>query len=202
MRILRAIFLLPGLLVGCDWLPQPLPAPPAATPAVRTRSAGPTLDGRPFDLWQDRDAAATVLVFVRTDCPVSNRYAPVLRDLSEAYGPRRVDFFLVYVDPRETPDSVAGHRREYQLPCPGVLDPQHRLVAMSGATVTPEAAVFDARRELAYCGRIDDLFPDFGESRTEATTHELADALDAVLAGQAVAQSRTRAVGCYIGDLR
>ena len=77
----------------------------------------------------------------------------------------------------------------------------HTLVKMTGATVTPEAVVFDSRRKIAYRGRIDDLYISFGQARDAATTHELADALEAVLAGKTVAEPATKAVGCYIGDL-
>jgi hypothetical protein len=49
-----------------------------------------------------------------------------------------------------------------------------------------------------YLGRIDDRFPDLGVRREEPTTHELRDALDAVLAGKPVETPRTLAVGCFI----
>ncbi len=205
-RVMRAGF--PIILLalwgfmGCT---KPAQSPPqtTVTPTAAASSNSLELDGRPFDLWQGRDhARATVLVFTKSDCPISNRYAPTIRSLCDAYGPSGVDFFLVYVDPHETADSIRRHREEYQLICPGVRDPLHQLVAQTGATVTPEAVVFDAQRKQAYRGRIDDLFVDFGQSRTEPTTHELADAIDAVLAGKPVAQPVTEAVGCYIDDLK
>jgi hypothetical protein len=40
-----------------------------------------------------------VLVFVRTDCPISNRYAPELRRLQDRFAPRGMAFWLVYPDP-------------------------------------------------------------------------------------------------------
>jgi hypothetical protein len=68
--------------------------------------------------------------------------------------------------------------------------------------VTPESVVFNARREIVYRGRIDDLYVDFGKSRPEPTTHELADAVEAVANGQPVRVGSTKAVGCYISDLK
>jgi hypothetical protein len=79
-----------------------------------------------------------------------------------------------------------------------VLDPQHQWVGEAGATRTPEVAVFSPRRELLYRGRIDDRYVDFGQRRTEPTTHDLRDALEAILAGKPVAQSRTEPIGCDI----
>jgi hypothetical protein len=161
------------------------------------------LDDRPFDLWpSDEQSAATVIVFTRTDCPISNRYAPTINQLYATYEPRGVRFFLVYLDPAQQPEEIRRHLQGFAYPCPAVRDPRHALVAETGAKVTPEAAVFDARREIVYRGRIDDLYAALGQSRDEPTTHELADALDAVLSGNAVAQASTTAVGCPIVDLR
>ncbi len=173
-------------VVGCD--------------AVRDKLTD--ADGRPFDLWGNREkAAATVLIFTRSDCPISNRYAPTVRSLHSTYQERGVDFFLIYINPRETSSSIRQHLEEYQYPCQGVYDPWHELVKMTGATVTPEAVVFDAERKIAYRGRIDDLYVSFGQARPAVTTHDLADALVAVLAGKTVAEPVTKAVGCSIGDL-
>jgi hypothetical protein len=160
------------------------------------------ISGESFDLRQQTEKSkATVLIFTRTDCPISNRYAPTVADLCNTFQPQGVDFFLVYVDPRQSPTILAQHLEEYQYLCSGVHDPLHELVKLTGATVTPEAAVFTSERQLAYLGRIDDLFSSPGKSRPAASTHELADVLDALLAGKPVEQPRTKAVGCIIGDL-
>lgn len=157
---------------------------------------------KPFDLWSDTSAKATVVIFTRSDCPVSNRYAPEVRRLYEEFEPQGVRFFLVYVDPKETAATVQAHLAEYEYPCAGLRDPEHHLANETGATVTPEAVVFDAERQITYRGRIDDLFASFGKLRDEPTSHDLADALAATLAGEPVAVPRTEAVGCYIGDLK
>jgi hypothetical protein len=80
-----------------------------------------------------------------------------------------------------------------------LIDRRHELVRQLGATVTPEAAVIGAHGELLYRGRIDDGYVSLGKRRFEATTHDLRDALEAVLAGKPVAAPRTATVGCAIG---
>jgi hypothetical protein len=167
-------------------------------PAIRLLD----LDGRPFDLWKPDQAGVTVVVFTRTDCPISNQYAPEIRRLYETNHPRGVDFYLVYVDPREQPDDIRRHLREYGYPCQGLRDPGHTLVAHCGATATPEAVVFGKDRSIAYLGRLDDLYADVGRPRAEPTTHELADAIESTVLGRPVATPRTKAVGCLIGDVR
>jgi hypothetical protein len=160
------------------------------------------LDGRPFDLWQPDQAIVTVVLFTRTDCPISNQYAPEIRRLHETYHQRGVEFYLVYVDPREQADDIRRHLHEYGYPCQGLRDPGHTLVAHCGATATPEAVVFAKDRSISYLGRVDDLYADIGRPRAEPTTHELADAIEATILGRRVAQPRTTAVGCLIADVK
>ena len=158
------------------------------------------LDGKPFDPFRAARGKVVVLIFVRTDCPVSNRYAPAIQQLSAKNAGKAV-FFLVYPSKKETADSIRKHDREFGYALAALRDPQHILVRESKAQITPEAAVFDANRRLVYHGRIDNLYEDFGHARKSATTHELADAIEAAIAGKTLAGNATPAVGCYISDL-
>lgn len=177
-----------AVLVGCG---------PAA-PELGAR----TLDGVPFDLLDPPPDGPTALVFVATDCPISNRYAPAVRHLFEALGPRGVRFFLVYTDPTLAPEAAVRHRREYGLTqLPALVDDRRRLVDSTGVEVTPEAAVLSENGSLLYRGRIDDRYADFGRYRTEASREDLRLALEAVLAGETPAQPEARTVGCYIPPL-
>src|SRR5260370_318044 len=51
------------------------------------------LDGTPTDPFLAASGKPVVLVFVRTDCPISNRYAPLIQRISSQYG-AKVDFWL------------------------------------------------------------------------------------------------------------
>ena len=78
---------------------------------------------------------------------------------------------------------------------------KHALVEAAGARVTPEAALFvpgAGGARLVYHGRIDDRFVEFGRMRPAPTTHELEDAIAAVLAGKAVPRASAPAIGCAI----
>ena len=147
----------------------------------------------------------TVLVFTRTDCPVSNRYAPELRRLGQRFAGRGVAFRLVYVDPAETPAAIREHARAYGLGTDVLRDPRHELVRLAGATVTPEAAVFvadPAGPRLVYRGRIDDRAVDIGRTRPQPRTRDLADVLEALSTGRALPPRTTTAVGCFITEPR
>ena len=149
----------------------------------------------------DSRAPAVVLVFVRSDCPISNRYAPELRRLSAEFSALGVAFTIVYPDPAETTESAARHSKEYNLPGDIWLDPKQELVKLAHVAITPEAAVFLPGKRLAYHGRIDDRYVSFGKARSQPTRHDLEDALAAVLAGRPVAHASAPAIGCSIADL-
>ena len=174
-----------------------LTTPPAATSWQRLATG---LDGKPVDPFRVARGKVLVLIFVRTDCPISNRYAPSIQQLSAKYA-ENAEFFLVYPSKKETADSIRKHEQEFGYKLSALRDPQHILVKQSMAQITPEAAVFVADRQLVYHGRIDNLYEDFGHSRKSATTHELADAIEAAIAGKVLSSSTTPAVGCYISDL-
>lgn len=141
-----------------------------------------------------------VLVFLRRDCPVSGRYAPTIQQISKRYADA-ASFWLVYPDKSETPEAIRKSVAEFGYHLPVLRDPEHALVKLSHVEITPEAAVFDRNRRLVYDGRIDDWYIDLTRARSAPTTHELEDAIRAAGAGQAVAPSEVRGVGCYISDL-
>jgi hypothetical protein len=92
--------------------------------------------------------------------------------------------------------------QEFNYKLPALRDTQHSLVKKSSAKVTPEAAVFNLKRDLVYHGRIDDLYREFGKARRAATTHELADAIEAARKGVAPPSAAAEGIGCFISDLK
>lgn len=70
--------------------------------------------------------------------------------------------------------------------------------AKIGATISPEAFVLDDEGRVRDHGRIDDQFVARRKANANPVTHELQDALDAVLAGREVAEPHVPAIGCPI----
>jgi hypothetical protein len=169
---------------------------------VSSRRQGEALDlaGNAVDPFQASKGKVVVLIFVRTDCPISNRYAPTIQRLSVMHA-QKAAFWLVYPSRKESAEMIREHDEEFGYRVPALRDPQRVLVKLSRAQITPEAAVFDGNRRLTYHGRIDNLYEDFGHSRKAPTTHELEDAIEAALGGKMLSANSTPAVGCYISDL-
>lgn len=164
------------------------------------RGQGVGLDGKATDPVRQSHGKVAVLIFVRTDCPISNRYAPLIQEMSAKYR-KEAAFWLVFPDKAESADKIRAYEKEYGYTLQALRDPERALAKRSGARVTPEAAVFSAKGELVYHGRIDNLYQDYGRARPAATTHELADAIEAASRGVAPATTAADGVGCYIADL-
>ena len=172
------------------------------------------LDGQPVNPLQNSTAPITVTLFVDSDCPVSNRYAPQLQSLQQRYSPRGVSFWLVYPDPRISVSTIRAHMRDYGYAMPALRDPEHALVRRANVRVTPEAGIFLADGTLVYHGRIDNRYVDLSRRRPQATEHDVEDVLDALLEGKSVDNSWIPApgrplnamsrpgVGCYIQDFK
>jgi hypothetical protein len=124
------------------------------------------------DLLSPHGEKALVLLFVRSDCPISNRYAPEIRRLYEKYSSKAIEFRLIYPEPGFTAAAMAKHREEYGYTIPAMLDPGHQYVTRARARVTPEAAVY-VHGEFIYVGRIDDRYIDIGKAKHQATCHDL-----------------------------
>lgn len=158
------------------------------------------LDGHAVSPFVASQAKVVVLVFVRRDCPVSDRYAPVIQQVSERYA-GSASFFLVYPDKTETPAAIRKSVADYGYHLPVLRDPEHALAKLSHVQITPEVAVFDQSRRLVYDGRIDDWYIDLSRARPAPTTHELEDAIRAAQSGAKLDRNEIRGVGCYIADV-
>jgi len=174
--------------------------PTVVCAAVGAQQTAFDLDGRATNPLLADSSKVTVLVFVRTDCPVSSRYAPVVQQISKQYADR-AKFWIVYPDKTETPQSIRKYLSDYGYNLPALRDPAHTLVKLGRVQITPEVAVFNRNHQLVYDGRIDDWYVDLGRARSAPTTHELEDAIHAAAAGTTLAKAEVRGVGCYISDL-
>jgi thiol-disulfide isomerase/thioredoxin len=144
--------------------------------------------------------AVLVLVFVTTDCPISNRYAPEVQRLAARFA-GQVEFKLVYPVPSDSDAAIREHIKKFGFTMAWQRDASQGLVKKTGVTVTPEVAVIDQAGAVLYRGRIDDRYIDFGRDRPEPTVRDLERSLDAIISGKPVPVRETRAVGCILSDL-
>ena len=155
---------------------------------------------RPFRT-AEAEAGAAVVIFVTTDCPIANRYAPEIERIRRDYAERGVSLTLIHVDAKLSDEEALAHAREFGLGAGLAVDREHLAVQAAGARVTPEAVVVDPVGRIRYRGRIDDQFADYGARRVQPLRRDLREAIEDLLAGREVAVSETEAIGCHIPTL-
>jgi peroxiredoxin len=149
--------------------------------------------GKTVDLGGLQGKKAVVLMFIATQCPVSNAYNERMAALSREYGAKGVAFIGINSNRQESVEEIAGHAAQHGLTFPILKDVSNLQADHFGAQVTPEIYVYDPGWVLRYHGRIDD-----DRSGANVRSQDLRSALDAVLAGQAVPVTETKAFGCTI----
>jgi peroxiredoxin len=144
-------------------------------------------------LYDQKNKKAIVLMFIATRCPVSNDYNERMAAVAKAYAGKGVQFFGINSNRTEPASEIAEHAKSNGFTFPVLQDEGNRVADAYGARVTPEVYVLDSNMMLRYHGRIDD-----SQKPQAVQKNELREALDAVLAGRAPANARTKAFGCSI----
>lgn len=143
------------------------------------------------------DKKAVAVVFLSTVCPVNNAYLHRLNELQAEYGPKGVQIIGVNANHADTLVEIVEHAKKFELSFPVLRDEGQKFADALGAKRNPEVFVLDAQGKVRYKGRIDDQYT-VDVKKLAATTRELADAFDAVVAGKEIAVAEMPASGCLI----
>ena len=149
--------------------------------------------GKEVDLKAFQGSKAVVLMFIATQCPVSNAYNERMAALAKDYQAKGVAIVGINSNRQETSAEIAAHASQHGLTFPILKDVDNVEADQFGAQVTPETYVYDAGWKLRYHGRIDD-----NQRGDHIQSQDLRNALDAVLAGKDVPVKETKAFGCTI----
>lgn len=144
---------------------------------------------------------AVVLFFVSPYCPTSNTFVKEMNQIAAGYG-GSFSFCFVHSDPDLKLTDVLQHTEINEIKATVVMDKEQKLASLTHARITPEVVVLGADGTTLYQGRVNDLYLGPTKRQRQATTKDLRDALDAIVAGKAVAQTRTEAVGCKISGIK
>ncbi len=197
---MRAKYFSTLCVLTCCCVLQLRAGPPTTQPVrIATTQAVQNLHGETVTpLKVPASDRAVLLVFIASDCPISNTYAPTIAKLCQTFAPKGIDCFTVYCDASLTPSAAQAHHDQFGFPCDALLDPKQQLASFVGATRTPEAVVIGEGGLIIYRGRIDDLYAALGRKRFAATTHELQEVLNDIVAAQPVTVPWLPAIGCEI----
>jgi peroxiredoxin len=158
----------------------------------------PDSNGLPVRLSTYAAGRPAVLVFLGTECPLANLYAPRLGELARQFEPAGVRFLAIDPLPQDGLAAMAHFAKEHHLPFPVLKDPDALVASRGGATRTPQVILLDGGRRVRYRGRIDDQYEPNGKNRGTPTRQDLAEAIRELLAGKAVSVPATPVFGCLI----
>jgi peroxiredoxin len=177
-----------SLAVAAPALAQGLTVGDKLTPFKLPQAAGPE-----FDLASLSGKKAVVILFIATQCPVSNAYNERMAALARDYSSKGVVFIGINSNKQESAAEVVEHAKTHGFDFALLKDAGNVQADRFGAHVTPEAYVFDGAWTLRYHGRVDE-----DRSGRNVTSPDLRNALDALLAGREIAVKETKAFGCTI----
>ena len=150
-------------------------------------------NGKTHSLSDYKDSTAIVVMFIATQCPVSNDYNKRMTALYQDYHQKSVAFIGINSNKQESVEEISQHAQKNGFQFPVLKDPDNIIADKYNAQVTPEIFVMNSSFEVLYHGRIDD-----SQRESEIKSHDLRNALDEILAGKAVTKKETKAFGCTI----
>jgi peroxiredoxin len=154
----------------------------------------PGVDGKTHSLGEYRDAKALVLVFTCNHCPVAKQYEERLIQFAKKHETQvQVVAICVSRNGADRLDKMKSRASDKGFPFPYLYDESQQSARTYGATVTPHFFVLDADRKIAYMGAFDDNF-----EPEKVAKHYLADAVEAVLAGNEPKVKESLQRGCAI----
>src|SRR5215208_6813124 len=158
----------------------------------------PDTDGAEHHVPLAEAPPATVLVVTCLHCPYVIAWNPRLRAVADDYMPRGVRFLAIHSNdatryPADSLDHLKRFVREQGWPYSNLHDESQDVARALGAEVTPHLFVLDGHQRLAYSGA-----PDADHRDPSENAAWLRGALDAVLAGEAVAEPERPARGCSV----
>ena len=157
-----------------------------------------TIDQKIFSFDEIKKNTACVFIFMLPDCPACESYSLTLNQLQDKFKSYGIHFYGVFPGYFNTIAEMKAFRIRYRINFLLMTDPENQLVKSIGAKIAPEAFVVNNAGKIIYRGRIDDWMYAVGKKKPMVTTHELQDALNAVVQHQPIKNPQTKAIGCII----
>ena len=159
----------------------------------------PGVDGNHHTLASFKDAKLLVIVFSCNHCPFVIGCEDRMNRFFADYAPRGVAMAAINSNeteghPTDSFEHMVQRAKDKQFKFAYLRDETQEVALAYGALRTPHFYLFDADRKLRYTGRMDDNPRNPGKE----TTHELRDAVDALLDGREITVPVTNPLGCNV----
>ncbi|MEX1240936.1 MAG: thioredoxin family protein, partial [Cyclobacteriaceae bacterium] len=160
------------------------------------------VDGKMVALSEYKVGKGVILIFDCNTCPYSKAYNDRIIGLHKKFAPKGFPVVTINSNdgeqsPGDSFEAMVSKARKKKYNFPYLLDETQQVAAAFGATNTPHVFLLEKKGDnfvVAYIGAIDNN-PRNGSS---ADKRYVENAVNALLAGQAVPVKNTKAVGCGI----
>jgi peroxiredoxin len=150
-------------------------------------------NGNKHSLSQYKDSKAIVVMFIATECPVSNAYNSRMEKLFKEFSEKGITFLGINSNKSESVSRIKEHAKDNSLTFPILKDENNIIADKFDASYTPEIYVLDGRLNVLYHGRIDN-----SKSESDVESQDLRNAINEILDGKEVTKKETKAFGCSI----
>ena len=157
------------------------------------------ISGKNITLANAKGDAGTLVVFSCNTCPWVIRWEDRYVSLANTYAQKGIGMVVVNSNAarfggEDSLEEMLEHAKNNGYNFPYAQDPESELASAFGATKTPHIYLFDGDDKLVYRGAIDDN----AKNAKKVDEPFLANAIDALLAGNPISPQTTKALGCSI----
>jgi peroxiredoxin len=157
------------------------------------------ISGKNITLANAKGEAGTLVVFSCNTCPWVIRWEDRYVSLANTYAQKGIGMIAVNSNAarfggEDSLEEMVEHAKNNRYNFPYAQDPESELASAFGATKTPHIYLFDGDDKLVYRGAIDDN----AKNAKKVDEPFLANAIDALLAGNPINPQTTKALGCSI----
>ena len=157
------------------------------------------ISGKNITLANAKGNVGTLVVFSCNTCPWVIRWEDRYVSLANTYAHKGIGIIAVNSNAarfggEDSLEEMVEHAKNNGYNFPYAQDPESELASAFGATKTPHIYLFNGDDKLVYRGAIDDN----AKNAKKVDVPFLANAIDALLAGNPINPQTTKALGCSI----
>lgn len=160
------------------------------------------IDGKMVSLSDFKDAKGFIVTFTCNTCPYAVAYEDRIEALNKKYADKGYPVIAIMpnntdIKPGDNMEAMQERAKEKGFTFPYLLDNNQEIYPQYGATKTPHIYLLQKTKKgnvVKYIGAIDDNYQDAKAVKEKYVE----DAVDALLKGETIRVTETKAIGCSI----
>ncbi|MCB0462648.1 MAG: thioredoxin family protein [Flavobacteriaceae bacterium] len=160
------------------------------------------IDGKMVSLADYKDAKGYIVIFTCNTCPYAVQYEDRIIALDKKYADKGFPVVAIMpnnpvVQPGDSQDAMKARAASKGFTFPYLFDDGQKIYPQYGATKTPHVYLLEKTKKgnvVRYIGAIDDNYKD----AEAVNTKYVEEAVDALMNGKEIKETKTRAIGCTI----